>query len=92
MKQFTTGSGSEVQKWLRQHSKDFYSADFDALVKQWDKCTNVGGEYVKKYFFLDSNITSFTFISICDLFTDPLWEPPTLNKALTNHRLGTLCC
>jgi hypothetical protein len=27
--------------------KSFYTAGFDALVKQWDKCIN-GGGYVKK--------------------------------------------
>jgi hypothetical protein len=34
---------TEVQKWLRQHSKDFCAVGFNALVKQWDKCINVGG-------------------------------------------------
>jgi methionine synthase II (cobalamin-independent) len=29
---------AEVRKWLRQESKDFYAAGFDALVKQWDRC------------------------------------------------------
>jgi hypothetical protein len=29
------------RKWLRQ-TKDFYAAGFDALVKRWDKCINVG--------------------------------------------------
>jgi hypothetical protein len=38
----------EVLKWMRQQSKDFYAAGFDALLKRWDKCINVGGEYVKK--------------------------------------------
>jgi hypothetical protein len=38
----------KVWKWLRQQSKDFYPAGFDALVKQWDKCINVGGGYVEK--------------------------------------------
>jgi hypothetical protein len=38
----------EVQKWLRQQSKDFCAAGFDALVKRWDKCINVGGGYVEK--------------------------------------------
>jgi hypothetical protein len=38
----------EVWKWLRQQSKDFYTAGLDALVKQWDKCINVGGGYVAK--------------------------------------------
>jgi hypothetical protein len=38
----------EAQKWLRQQSKDFYAAGFDALVKRWDKCINVGGGHVEK--------------------------------------------
>jgi hypothetical protein len=36
----------EVQKWLRQQSKDFCAAGFDALAKQWDKYFNVGGGYI----------------------------------------------
>jgi hypothetical protein len=40
--------GTEVRKWLRQQSKDFYVAGFDALVKRRDKCINVGGGYVEK--------------------------------------------
>jgi hypothetical protein len=28
----------EVRMWLRQQSKDFYAAGFDALVKRWEKC------------------------------------------------------
>jgi hypothetical protein len=39
---------TEVWKWLRQQSKDFHAADFDALLKQWDKCINVDGGHVKK--------------------------------------------
>jgi hypothetical protein len=39
---------TKVQKWLRQHSKDFYAAGFDALAKRWDKCISVGGGYVGK--------------------------------------------
>jgi hypothetical protein len=39
-----------AQKWLRQQSKDFYDAGFEALVNWWDKCINVGGEYVVKFF------------------------------------------
>jgi hypothetical protein len=38
----------QVRKWLRQQSKYFYAAGFDALVKRWDKCINVGGVYVEK--------------------------------------------
>jgi hypothetical protein len=61
VKRFTTGSGNslkdvrksqmmpdQVRKWLRQQSKDFYVASFDALVKRWDKCKSVGGGYVEK--------------------------------------------
>jgi hypothetical protein len=29
-------------------TKDFYAASFDAVVKRWDKCINVGGGYVEK--------------------------------------------
>jgi hypothetical protein len=49
-KRFTndTEVETEVQKWLRQQSKDFYAVDFDTLIRRWDKCMNVGGEYVKK--------------------------------------------
>jgi hypothetical protein len=36
-----------VRKWLRQQSKDFNAVTFDVLVKQWDKCINVGRRYVK---------------------------------------------
>jgi histone-lysine N-methyltransferase SETMAR len=39
---------TEVRKWLRQQSKHFYAANFDALVKRWDKCINVGGGHVEK--------------------------------------------
>jgi hypothetical protein len=39
---------TEMRKWLRQQSKDFCAAGFDALVKRWDKCINVGGGYVEK--------------------------------------------
>jgi hypothetical protein len=40
--------GTEVRKWLRQQSNDFYAAVFDALVKRWDNCINVGGGYIEK--------------------------------------------
>jgi hypothetical protein len=39
---------TEVRKWLRQQSKDFYAADFDGLVKRWEKCINIGGGYIEK--------------------------------------------
>jgi hypothetical protein len=42
------GFETEVRKWLRQQSKDFSAAGFDGLVKQRDKCIDVGGGYVEK--------------------------------------------
>lgn len=36
----------EVRMWLRQQPKDFYAAGFGALIKRWDKCLNIGGDYV----------------------------------------------
>jgi hypothetical protein len=51
---------TEVRKWPRQQSKDFCAAGFDALVKRWDVCINVGGGYVEKCFF-QVQIYFFTF-------------------------------
>jgi hypothetical protein len=39
---------TDAQKWLRHQSKGFYAVNFYSLVKSWDKCINVGGEYVEK--------------------------------------------
>jgi hypothetical protein len=59
---------TEVRKWLRQQSKDFYAEGFDALVKRWNKCIKVGGGYVEKTFFFQVRIPHvLRFISICDL-------------------------
>jgi hypothetical protein len=38
----------QMQKCLKQQSKDFYAPDFGAPVKRWSKGINVGGGYVKK--------------------------------------------
>ena len=38
----------EVTRWLRQLLKDFFSANFQGVVKQWGKCVNVQGDYVEK--------------------------------------------
>jgi hypothetical protein len=62
---------TEVRKWRRQQSKDFCTADFDALVKRWDKCISVGGGYVEKYMFFQVRKSHvLRFISICGIFTD----------------------
>jgi hypothetical protein len=63
----------EVQKWLRQQSKDFSVAGFDALVKRWNKCINVDGVMLRNKCFLQVLISHvLRFIAICDLFTDSL--------------------
>jgi hypothetical protein len=49
-KRFSPDEGfeTEVRNWLRQQSKNLYSAGFDTLVKLLDKCINVSGGYVEK--------------------------------------------
>jgi hypothetical protein len=39
---------TEVRKWLRQQSQDFYAEGLDAMVMRWDKRINVGEGYVEK--------------------------------------------
>jgi hypothetical protein len=99
VKRFTTGSKISLKdvrksqmipdlllKWLRQQSKDFYAADFDALVKRWVKCISVGGGYVEKQmFFFQVRISHILrFISTCDLFTDS----PSYSKNKFIFRVG----
>jgi hypothetical protein len=57
VKRFITGSRNsrkeekfetEVRKWLRQQTKDFYDAGFDALAKRCHEYINVSGGYVEK--------------------------------------------
>jgi hypothetical protein len=38
----------EVTAWFRHQPKEFYAAGFQGLVKRWDKCLNVQGDYVQK--------------------------------------------
>jgi hypothetical protein len=38
----------EVTAWFQQQPKEFYAAGFQGLVKQWDKCLSVQGDYVEK--------------------------------------------
>jgi hypothetical protein len=39
---------TEVRKWLRQQSKDFYVPCFEMVVKRWDNYIVVGGGHVEK--------------------------------------------
>ncbi|BFZ13360.1 hypothetical protein BsWGS_16399 [Bradybaena similaris] len=38
----------EVKMWLKKQSTQFYAAGLGGLIKRWDKCINVGGNYVEK--------------------------------------------
>ncbi|GBO29128.1 hypothetical protein AVEN_240790-1 [Araneus ventricosus] len=38
----------EVLMWMREQPKEFYAAGIGALIKRWDKCINIGGDYVEK--------------------------------------------
>jgi hypothetical protein len=38
----------EVTASVRQRPKEFYAAGFQGLVKRWDKCLNIQGDYVEK--------------------------------------------
>ncbi|GBN59125.1 hypothetical protein AVEN_102028-1 [Araneus ventricosus] len=38
----------EVLLWMRQQPKEFYAAGIGALIKRWDKCINIGGDYIEK--------------------------------------------
>ncbi|PNF30022.1 hypothetical protein B7P43_G05833 [Cryptotermes secundus] len=55
----------EVRKWLRQQSKRLVCCGFQHTAEKRDKCINVYGGQVEKYFFFPpvSNIICFTFYS-----------------------------
>jgi hypothetical protein len=58
------------RKWLRKQSKGFYVVGFDALVKRWDKCSNVVEDMSRNKYFSQVRISHvLRFVSICDLFT-----------------------
>ena len=37
-----------VRALFRQQPKEFFAAGFQGLVKRWDKCLNLYGDYVEK--------------------------------------------
>jgi hypothetical protein len=62
---------TELRKWLRQQSKDFCAAGFDALVKRCDKCIVLVEDMSRNKCFCQVQISHvLRFISICDLLTD----------------------
>jgi hypothetical protein len=44
-RRFTT---NEDETAIRTQDTDFYQQGFFKLVKRWDKCINIGGDYVEK--------------------------------------------
>jgi hypothetical protein len=63
----------KLRKWLRQQSKDFYAAGFEAQVCQfwWRICRKI-------IVFPGSNMEGLNFIFICGLFTD---SPSHIHKS-----------
>jgi len=49
-KKFNSNDGvkENVLNWLRHQDKDFFAADTNKLIKRWNKCINVAGDYVIK--------------------------------------------
>jgi histone-lysine N-methyltransferase SETMAR len=49
-RRFTTNEDTEAPVWTFVHTQDtdFYQQGFFKLVRQWDKCINVNGDYVEK--------------------------------------------
>jgi histone-lysine N-methyltransferase SETMAR len=45
-RRFTTNEDAEAA--VRTQDTDFYQQGFFKFVKRWDKCINVGGDYVEK--------------------------------------------
>ena len=37
-----------VCAWFQQQPQEFYAACFQGLVKRWDKCLNLFGDYIEK--------------------------------------------
>jgi hypothetical protein len=52
----------KVIAWFRQQPKELYAAGFQGLVKQWDKCVIVQGDYAEKQeYFLNQHSCLFKF-------------------------------
>ncbi|GBN98543.1 hypothetical protein AVEN_11553-1 [Araneus ventricosus] len=46
---------------MRQQPKEFYAAGIGVLIKRWDKCINVGGDYVNKIQLFPSDYPGYPF-------------------------------
>ncbi|GBN69696.1 hypothetical protein AVEN_107836-1 [Araneus ventricosus] len=38
----------DVLLWMRQQPKEFHAAGIGVMIKRWDKCINIGGDYIEK--------------------------------------------
>jgi hypothetical protein len=52
---------TEVQKWLKQKSKDFYAVEFDPLVKRWDSVSVLVEDMSRNKCFSQVRISHFYF-------------------------------
>jgi hypothetical protein len=76
---------TEVRKWLRQQSKDLYTAGFDALVKQ-GTIVSMLYQYGEINAIFQVRIPRvLLFISICDVFTD---SPSYVKAKLIMHLIN----
>ena len=41
------GRPVEIAAWFWQQPQEFYAAGFQGLVKRWDKCLNLYGDYIE---------------------------------------------
>ncbi|GBL95903.1 hypothetical protein AVEN_227138-1 [Araneus ventricosus] len=60
----------EVLLWMTQQPKEFYAAGIGALIKRWDKCINIGGDYVEKKLFPCDYHGKIFFLIFCDILND----------------------
>jgi len=42
------GVKENLLNWLQHQNKDFFAAGINKLIKRWDKCINIAGDYVEK--------------------------------------------
>ena len=77
---------------FRQQPKEFFAAGFQGLVKRWEKCLNLYGDYVEKYICLYVIISiRFFSITICNLLIEFLsYFPKCPIEHLTNSKCSTL--
>ncbi|GBM33910.1 hypothetical protein AVEN_74648-1 [Araneus ventricosus] len=77
----------EVLLWMRQQPKRFYVAGIGAPIKRWDKCINIGGDYVEKENCFQMIImVNYFFLIFCDLLNDL----PSYHKSMHENEKSQL--